>query len=52
MPRHDLKDEAAYERERAEQHLWEAARTADISRRHFLQLIGTGIVVSAREVMD
>jgi DMSO/TMAO reductase YedYZ molybdopterin-dependent catalytic subunit len=46
MPRHDLKDEAVYEREKAEQHLWEAARTAGISRRRFLQLIGAGFVVS------
>ncbi|MDX6381904.1 MAG: hypothetical protein QOI57_2928 [Rubrobacteraceae bacterium] len=46
MPRHDLKDEAVYEREKAEQHLWEAARTARISRRRFLQFIGAGFVVS------
>ena len=44
--RHDLKDEAVYERERAERRLWEAARTAGISRRRFLQLIGAGFVVS------
>ena len=42
MRKDDLKDEAVYERERAEQRLWQAARMGDISRRRFLQLIGAG----------
>ena len=40
MRKHDLKDEAVYEHERAEQRLWHAARMGGISRRRFLQLIG------------
>ena len=52
MPGHNLKVEAIYDRERAEQHIWEAARTAGMSRRRFLQLMfSTGAGLTAMSVL-
>lgn len=43
MHGHDLKNEVVYERERAEQRVWEMARTVGMSRRRFLRLVGAGV---------
>jgi sulfane dehydrogenase subunit SoxC len=52
MPGHNLKVQAIYDRERAEQHIWEAARTAGMSRRRFLQLMfSTGAGLTAMSVL-
>jgi DMSO/TMAO reductase YedYZ molybdopterin-dependent catalytic subunit len=42
-----LKDEATYERERAERWLWQAARDHGVSRRRFLALAAAGAGVTA-----
>ncbi|MFN0196219.1 MAG: sulfite oxidase [Planctomycetaceae bacterium] len=42
MHRHDLLNEEIYDRQRADELIWQQSRSQGLSRRHFMQLLATG----------
>lgn len=47
MNKDEFKDEAAYDRDRLDRHLWQLSRTTGLDRRAVLRLFGAGLAVGA-----